>query len=101
MPSVWHMEEGPDFAAIQASSRHGSRARYKSGCYCDACREANTAYHRRRREAQRVAPDPSVDIVETVGKWIGVIPTSSYRVTRRMITSPIWRSYEEARRGCF
>ena len=65
------MEDTPDFAAIQASSRHGSRARYKAGCRCDACRAANAAYQRTRREAGRIAPDPAADIAQTVGKWIG------------------------------
>src|SRR2546430_2616214 len=46
----------PDFDDLRSNARHGTRARYKAGCSCDPCREANTAYHRdlrRRKDAQR------------------------------------------------
>ena len=65
------MERGPDFAAIRASSRHGTRARYKSGCRCDPCRGSNTAYHRRRREARLQPVEAPSDTAEAIGRFLG------------------------------
>jgi hypothetical protein len=42
-----------DFDDLQRNARHGTRARYKAGCSCPACRDANAAYHRRLRERKR------------------------------------------------
>lgn len=47
------MTQGPDFNAIQATSRHGTCARYKAGCHCDQCRAADTAYQRQRRQVAK------------------------------------------------
>lgn len=32
---------------------HGTRARYKSGCHCDACKLAESTYQRQRRQAKK------------------------------------------------
>jgi hypothetical protein len=32
------------------AARHGTRARYKSGCHCDECRAAQAAYQARYRD---------------------------------------------------
>jgi hypothetical protein len=56
-----------NFEELQRNARHGTRARYKIGCSCPACREANAAYHRRLRERKResrwIAPtiEPTVE----------------------------------------
>jgi hypothetical protein len=42
-----------DFEDLARNARHGTRARYKSGCACTACREANATYHRDLRERKR------------------------------------------------
>jgi hypothetical protein len=49
-----------DFDDLRRNARHGTRARYKAGCSCPACRDANAAYHRdlreRKRESRWIAP---------------------------------------------
>lgn len=41
---------------------HGVRSRYNSGCRCDECRAANTAYERKRvRQRMKHGPDGLVD----------------------------------------
>ena len=42
-----------DFEELQRNARHGTRARYKSGCSCDDCCWANASYHRALRERKR------------------------------------------------
>ena len=44
-----------DFEELGRNARHGTRARYKAGCSCTACRDAKVAYHRdlRARKSER------------------------------------------------
>jgi len=76
------MSDAPDFDAIQATSRHGTRARYKHGCRCDPCQDANTTYQRQRRAALRSEAvssnyDPNREgwIVPLVGIAVGLAAT--------------------------
>lgn len=44
----------PELRALHISrpvAGHGTRNRYSNGCRCDDCRQANTHYQRRKREA--------------------------------------------------
>ena len=64
------MTEGPDFEAIQSSSRHGTRSRYKAGCRCDDCRASNAAYQRRRREELRAELE---EVQQASARWLPVL----------------------------
>ena len=85
------MASTPDFDAIAASSRHGTRSRYKHGCRCDDCRAANTAYQRQRRHALRLeeAAEPGSNrdgwIAPVVG--ISVALAAAWALIRRAATS--------------
>jgi hypothetical protein len=37
---------------------HGTTTRYKNGCRCERCRQANTNYHRHRRSAGTGLAEP-------------------------------------------
>ncbi|SKT95756.1 hypothetical protein [Mycobacteroides abscessus] len=36
---------------------HGTRARYKSGCHCEACKLAESTYQRQRRQTKKGEPE--------------------------------------------
>lgn len=53
--------------ARAATSEHGERQRYLAGCRCDACKQANAAYERARRQAR------------LSGEWNGLVSARKVR----------------------
>lgn len=50
------IEIGPDGRVLSvngAKVKHGTHARYRKGCRCDECREANRKYHLKERWKRR------------------------------------------------
>lgn len=57
----WHRQHTKLFGNLQAEEpRHGTRQRYRRGCTCDPCRDANAQYsdwyRNRNRHPEMVTP---------------------------------------------
>ncbi len=68
---------------------HGTRARYVSGCRCDACRAANTAaYHERQARARELAAEVTRTIGPIPQQWTAPDGTVKERLYARACPGP-------------